>query len=172
MEAIPKDVVLKAEEFFLSLSFISKKNQIRFLYHEQPELMQLFCYDTNIVKEVNVAENCEYLYTIIYDCYKNYGVNLPIIPIEDTFEAMKSLLGSFIMKEGENPSLEKMKEYSKNTVKQDNLIDYIIAKIDETKYNPVFYSKQLDLRRIFVQLYTFILILDNEMKKHIGDEVN
>jgi hypothetical protein len=172
MEAIPKEVIKLIEDNFIKLSFKEKKKCLKTFYLEQPFLTRIMSYGRKFIKEINADKNPEYLFYILYQSYKYYAVEMPEINYDNLVEAMNIEIGNTLIIRGEDPSSEEKIEFCSKIINQDNLIDYIISKLDNTTYDPVFYSKEKDTRNAINEIITLLIMLNNVIKEQLGDEAD
>ena len=172
MEAIPKEVIEMAEDFFLRLSFEEKEKFLDNYYLEQPRLSQMFHQLLKSIVDKKVVNNCEYLYLIICRSYKYYGIELPVISKDVVYDTQKRFVNSLRLTEGHEQSVDEKLVEIKLLTKQDSLMDYVYLKLVGTDANPVRYNNQNDILTANAEIMVLILILNNEMKKYISDEIN
>jgi len=172
MEAIPKDVIEMADDFFSRLSDVETDKMLDKYFKEQKYIAAQCLIWLQTIKDKNRLRNIATLYLVIYRSYKYYGIMLPLISIA-TFRATYERLNDVYSIHSKNglSSLETFIEVTKDT-HQDDLINHIILKLNGSKDNLVEYKTPEDASTSIAIATILLLLLNNEMKKHIGDEVN
>ena len=172
MEAIPKEVIDMAEDFFLHLNDREKKNIIDQFIKEQPHLWGYFKYMMKLNKSKKVEANCEIVYMMIYRCYKYYGI--PLSPLTTEFISLKT--NELIKLSGNNGTGgDTVKEVVDRIIKiynQDHILDLVYSKIINDNGVDVHYENMEDMATAYLTLIAIAYTLEAEMKKHIGNEIN
>ena len=172
MKQIPKDRIEMAEDFINHLSKDKMIEHVLDFNDEQPKLMQMMYYASNSIKEKSLRKRCHALSLIIIRCYKYYGIKIPsitadiIIITKEQYDKFTALIPTH-----KRTYLELFEDF-KTLIKQDNLMDYIILKFEGTIDKPVYYESDNDKKHAVDEMLIIMLCLNNEIKKHVGDEGN
>ena len=172
MEQIPIEVILKAEAF---ISNLSEEDQEKLWYiyeEEQPHLILVFYNMLKDIKDKNIIAKCQYLYLVIYRSYKYYGVKLAPLKHEKVMDIHFKIAEILFKNESKFQSGDGIWIEMKMFIQQDNLVDFIIIFLIGPPDNPYNFKIIDDFQASNAELITSIIILNNEMKKHIGDEIN
>ena len=171
MEAIPMEVIDMADDFFSHLNSIERNKISDNYYLEQPHLSKFYRDWLPFIKNKITNENSQYLYLIICRSYKYYAIEMPVI----TDKTVSATHARFVVmtKEKVNPPLTALDMLIKikSLINQESLVDFIISKLHGNDEVPVLYNSQEDLQTIFTQIIVLLLVLNDEMKKHIVNEI-
>ncbi len=172
MEAIPKEVIEMAEDFFSRFSDEEKEKMLREYFKEQIYIAAQCHIWMRSITDKKILRNIESLYLVIVRSYKYYGIKLPEISI-DTFRATYENYceeNNHHTKKGLN-SLESFIEVTEG-MNQNDLIIHTLLKLHGTDDNQVQYKSPEDMGASIAIVIMLLLLLNNEMKKHISDEIN
>ena len=172
MEQIPKDVIEMAEDFLNHLSLNQQGDFLLNFFYEQIYFSEVIIKSHKGMKDHEQAMKCNFLIMLIFKCYKYYGIKIPVISreiIKSTHEQYSKLYHSMQTKK---QNYRELLNEIKTIIKQDNLLDFIILKLEGTPENKVSYQADYDKNVSVNEIILVILCLNNEIRKHIGDEVN
>lgn len=172
MESIPLEVIETAEDFFNHVTDEQKEEFLDDYYDEQPPLSKYFHGMVHGCKNEKVMDELELLYLIICRSYQYYGVKIPVIKMDTigkTLQKTVVIIGKYAITDTMIPD---MIVEMNSLIKQDNLMSFINLKVIGPPENPVKYDDISDLLDTYVNTVMLILILNNEMSRHVGKEVN
>ena len=172
MEAIPKEVINMAEDFFSRLSDKEKDKMLNEYFKEQKFIGAQCLVWMKSITEKNCFENIKTLYLVIYRSYKYYGIKLPVIS-ENTFRTTYEQYIKDITIHDKNglKSLAIIIEVTKD-IHQEDLINHIILKLSGNKENIVHYKSLIDMGTSISIAINLLLLLNNEMEKQLRNEIN
>jgi len=172
MEQIPQDVIEMAEDFLNHLSMKETGDLLKDFFFEQLFFSEIIISVHKNMKDQELAKKHNLLFMLIYKCYKYYDIPIPVISREIILSTHDQFIKSLSVKPNQKQTLLEMMMDMKTLIKQDNLMDYLILKVCGTIKNPVTYQTENDMNLAISETIVIILVLNNEMKKHIGDEIN
>jgi hypothetical protein len=172
MEQIPKEVIEMAEDFYKQLSDSQKEPFMANYLKEQLPLSISFANNIKLLKDKNIRSKCADMFIIIYHCYKYYGVKLPVIKQDVVKNTRKKYIERITQSSKIKQNFHQHMLDTKAIINQDALMDYIILNLSGTDEEHVKYAVIDDLQISNVEISSLLLILNNEMKKHVVDEVN
>jgi hypothetical protein len=172
MEAIPKEVIDMAEDFFSHQSQEEKDKMLNEYFKEQKYIAAQCLVWMKTITDKNCFENIKMLYLVIYRSYKYYGIKLPVISI-DTFRTTydKYLEDNNIHGDKGLNALDILVEITKGS-HQDELINHIILKLHGTDDNLVEYKTLTDGGTSIAIASILLLLLNNEMQIQLRNEIN
>ena len=171
MEAIPIEVIDMADDFFSHLDEQGKEDVLSTYYNEQPNILKVYEGWLKAIVYKGTVEKSENLFFVIYRSYQYYGIKLPIIEDKQFFEAFDNFRTYNHHPNGQPlTNLQSMKRLKKQ-LNQDYLMDYVMLKIFGSPENP---SKDININDVGIMVLLIVLLLNtlnNEMKKHVVDEI-
>jgi hypothetical protein len=172
MEAIPKEVIDMAEDFFSRFSDDEKKKMLKEYYSEQPFLGKISQGWFDMMKDKKVKEQSQFLYLIIYRSYKYYNINLPVIPNNIVLNTHQDFLKDVTEKQKKDVKVMEMFIDTITTINQDDLMQYLIIHLSGNHENSFKYTVEMDMQIVFTQVIVLLKVLNNEMQKQLSNEIN
>ena len=172
MEPIPKDVIEMADDFFSHTDAEGKKNIMKKFTLEQPKLASLF--DYMIVKQVpkTVYDNCNNLYLIVYRCYQYYGIKLSSLTVDFIDKKHREIMTEVDKKTVTGHTIIVLDKLAKENTNQNDLLDYIFAKLVQENGIDVYYDDQNNMMIAYFNMLSMIFILNEAMKIQMSKIVN
>ncbi len=167
MEAIPKEVIDMAEDFFMHLNDLEKKNILNKYYLKQPHISEVHKAWLETISYKGTVEKSENMFFVICRCYQYYGIKLPLISaitVVETYNKIKTNT-----KTNDEKPITNLEEFIrlKTTLHQEYLLDYVILKIVKNDECPPQYTNEKDIHIISTQIRLLLWILNNETKKQL-----
>jgi hypothetical protein len=172
MEQIPKSFIEDQEYFLRKLSKEDKLYDLNKYFDEQPFLMDAVTEMFKEIKGNNIFINCQHIVMVILHSYKYYGIPMSVIK-NDVIVDIHERIGFMVLSYRDYvPSILELMQEMKTTINQDDIIEYAIFNLYGTEDYQIFYKHEPDAYTACCEIMVLILLLNNEMKKYIGDEVN
>jgi hypothetical protein len=172
MEPIPKEVIEMAEDFYLHLNKEEKNNLMVKYFKDQRALSVYYECAVEDFKFDWIKENGIMLYFVIVRCFQYYNIILEPISNDITQKTIRDFINNFTGRLNETIDDEDLKLEMDLILHQKPLIDYIHFTIFGTDEIPVKYDASINWFIVYFPAVALVLVLNNEMRKHIGDEVN
>jgi hypothetical protein len=172
MEAIPKEVIDMAEDFFARLSPAKQKNMLKEYYKEQVFISSTISYWIENLKDKNTTRIIESLYLVICRSYEYYGLKLPVIPMETCETTYQQYLKKVNIHDKNGLMALAIMQEGLKDICQENLANYIILKLSGSEGNLVDYTSLTDMGTTQHIAMILLLLLNNETKKQLRNEIN
>jgi|ERR1035437_6227582 hypothetical protein len=172
MEQIPKDVIEMAEDFINHLSLNQQGDLLINFFYEQLYISEIIIKSHKGMKDQEQAMKCNFLLMLIFKCYKYYGIKIPVISREIIKSTQEQYSKLYHLMQTKKQNYRELFNEFKTIIKQDNLLDFMILKLEGTPENLVSYQAEYDKNVSVNEMILVILCLNNEMMKHIGDGIN
>ena len=172
MEAIPKEVIDMAEDFFIHLDAKEKKDILHKYYLEQPYIAEIHKGWLETITYKGTIEKSEYMFFVIYRCYQYYGIKLPIITAITVRETFDRFMSNF--KTDDEKPITNLETFIrlKTTLQQEYLLDYVILQIVKNDECPPQYTNEKDIHIISSQIRLLLWIFNNEIKNQLNKQIN
>jgi hypothetical protein len=151
---------------------IERANSFKEFNIEQPELASFFKIHVTNSECDEIKPLIYFLNLVIRRCYRNYGINLSVIDMGNILDTSVKFSDKFQLFEKQDRTFNPENSGINKLFNQDNLMKYINKKIYGERNCPNVYSDSDSYIDIYFIVLCFILIFNNEMKKHFDDLVN
>ena len=158
MEAIPKEVIEIADDFFSHASD-EEIDKMLLVYFKEQQYIGAQCHIwLQTITNKNNLKNIVNLYLVIYRSYKYYGIKLPEISLETFRTTYQNLIQE--NKIHINIGLSSLNSFIEDTkiTHQNDLINHVILKLHGSKDEPVKYQTPNDAT-ISIAIATILILL-------------